>query len=825
MPLQLAHSSPPPSATNMSTPKKTKSSVLPGPTEATNVTSSDSDHFAGHRFTLASVAALHSSSFVSSYSNSERQAAARVLLRHDSHLDGTHYHTRTPAGLHPSYIAFNEALTSPDKRMITHEEFVEATLQDIFDAVCVQDHLDRGISLLIRCPGSHATSTLSAEHIAVDLYVTPRELHEVRERIAGDVSVLVQAFSAAVLRAFKLLIAVHPAAQVNPTGPHVLPAPLVPSGSCIQCSACPSKAFGHDFETHAATKSKNSSSAHQQSTVVQHTIVLALGASTVPVGSPKARQHRYANLFSVPKNINDSTTTSDGPKQRTSGFTYPDLPRRFPSDGSPIISIGPHTDAMLDRFKMGDEVILKLRELMSTVRSSHWEAVLRSQKWEFTFEQAANLAKALNADLQLQKLDVNPKTILASNHKSVRRVQHELYMGQSLLRYKRSKSNPWNTFCWKKNQSVDKENGLSGKALLPELINEHRMEYHALSNDEKDSLLKEYEEHRATKTNGVRISMKSKINDITQTIKAIENELNSLKCRTGAETILYTMRGSTDLPLGGITFATEGVDDFMASVMNIDNQEFVTKMEGFALRGAAKNHQQRCSDLRGKIRHLINHKLFEGWPDGIPFDNLSNVASGITALEDLKERWKSGETAWRQLDEKEFQELDQERNGQLGSGEVVEHRCRPRSDKGKKWCCALSPVENATSRPRKKAYTSPATVESEGEMDGTPVSSPTNTTLDTEPRNDAPVLPAGQPELGGTSFDGSGSVSFQPSALTGANGSFDLFYPFTQTSADGLYLPSSSGNTGFVDSQLPDFNYEQAIMSLNQLLGGPALTP
>jgi biotin-(acetyl-CoA carboxylase) ligase len=61
--------------------------------------------------------------------------------------------------------------------------------------------------------------------------------------------------------------------------------------------------------------------------------------------------------------------------------------------------------------------------------------------------------------------------------------------------------------------------------LLSELINEHRVEYHALSNDEKDSILKEYEEHKATKTNGVRISTKSKVNDVTQTLKVIENEV------------------------------------------------------------------------------------------------------------------------------------------------------------------------------------------------------------------------------------------------------------------------------------------------------------
>jgi hypothetical protein len=194
---------------------------------------------------------------------------------------------------------------------------------------------------------------------------------------------------------------------VNPTGSQVLPAPLVPTGSRIQCSARPPKGFAHDFKTHSTTKLKNSSGSHQQSSAVQHAVALASGVSTVPDGSPKVRKRRYADLFSLPKNLQD--TTCNGPIERSSGFTYPDLPRKHAFDGSPIISIGPHTDAVLDRFKMSDEVILKLRALTSTVRSSHWEAVLRSKEWAFTFEQAANLVKALNADLQLQKLDANPK--------------------------------------------------------------------------------------------------------------------------------------------------------------------------------------------------------------------------------------------------------------------------------------------------------------------------------------------------------------------------------------------------------------------------------
>ncbi|KAG1731983.1 uncharacterized protein EDB91DRAFT_1251921 [Suillus paluster] len=162
----------------MSTPKHLKQ---PLPRQAGD---KESSHMASlenlcpkPRFTLPSVAALHSDAFALGFSNAERQAAARALLRHNSHQDGSHYHTKT-AGW----------------RMITHEEFVEAALEDVFDALCMQDCLDGGISLLIRCPGSQARDSLTPEQIAVDVYVTPRELHEYPEQIGGDVSLFVQGF-------------------------------------------------------------------------------------------------------------------------------------------------------------------------------------------------------------------------------------------------------------------------------------------------------------------------------------------------------------------------------------------------------------------------------------------------------------------------------------------------------------------------------------------------------------------------------------------------------------------------------------------------------
>ncbi|KAG1722923.1 uncharacterized protein EDB91DRAFT_1037364, partial [Suillus paluster] len=140
-------------------------------------------------FSIHNIGALYCSGFAEGFSNSERQAAARALLRHDAHLDGTHYQTRRPNGLHPSYVVFNSFVKTKE-RSISCDEFVEASLQDLFDSITIQDRLDGSISLLLRCPGFKAETALSPEDITVDLYVTPREARESSERIGGDIAVL-----------------------------------------------------------------------------------------------------------------------------------------------------------------------------------------------------------------------------------------------------------------------------------------------------------------------------------------------------------------------------------------------------------------------------------------------------------------------------------------------------------------------------------------------------------------------------------------------------------------------------------------------------------
>ncbi|KAG2136554.1 uncharacterized protein EDB93DRAFT_1253850 [Suillus bovinus] len=243
------------------------------------------------------------------------------------------------------------------------------------------------------------------------------------------------------------------------------------------------------------------------------------------------------------------------------------------------------------------------------------------------------------------ELDETMKTIASSHHKSFCR----------------------NVFCWKKRHE-DKENGATGKAVLQDLIrDENRDEYCNLTDDEKAQLLQEYREHKETKTTSIRISTKSKVNNVTQTLKAVENELKNLRMRTGAESILYTTHGSTDLPLHGITFATEGVHEFMGSVMNIDDQDLVSKMEGFAVQGMK---EAITHDLKAWMhwahywQNIVQHYLvvIEGWPENIPFVNLSTVSSALPDLEMLLDKWETREIHWKHLDEDEYKKLHQERH-------------------------------------------------------------------------------------------------------------------------------------------------------------------
>jgi hypothetical protein len=65
---------------------------------------------------------------------------------------------------------------------------------------------------------------------------------------------------------------------------------------------------------------------------------------------------------------------------------------------------------------------------------------------------------------------------------------------------------------------------LSGKVVLQGLVSSQE-EYNLLSKQEWKELVCEFEEYKATQTKALCVSTKSRINDATHTLAAIENEV------------------------------------------------------------------------------------------------------------------------------------------------------------------------------------------------------------------------------------------------------------------------------------------------------------
>ncbi|KAI6032449.1 hypothetical protein EDC04DRAFT_2605189 [Pisolithus marmoratus] len=544
-------------------------------------------------FTVAAITSLYSSPFAEGFNIGQHQAAIQALLRYGAHEDGMHHHTKSPDGLHPA-----------DNKVICRTDLVETSLGNVFDVITLQDHLDGGLSILVRCPGSD--STISAEKLTVNVYVTPCEVLGY-EHVCGDSAMLVQAFC----QEFAI--------------PH------------LQCFTEWCK-----IESIRAPKP-------------------CVGAEPIILSRPNHLPASHS-VLSIKKAQSSSTPITSLHQHSTHHCHPADAFLHLATTASlePILLVTPPEQLAL----------------VGTVHSSHWEVVLRAMPWNLTYEQASNLSRALLADIKgtpefhimmpkahphikvilsanacmalklsqhdkverfkkdlddaWQLLDKVMKTLASKHHKSVWHIQNDLHLGHMKFCSRHSKISAWNTFCWKKRhmRNQSNENVAGSKSTLLDLVWENHMEYHELSAEDKNYLVEEFSEFRELKAIRVHITTKSRVNDITQMLKAVENE---------------------------------GIVDFMGSVMGIDTQDLVSKLEGFAVQG-----------------------IKDGWLETVPSANLSSASSSLLQLEGLLQKWEMGTTYWKVLSDDELEQLQQSRNEQLESGEIEEHSHCTCSDKGKK---------------------------------------------------------------------------------------------------------------------------------------------
>jgi hypothetical protein len=71
---------------------------------------------------------------------------------------------------------------------------------------------------------------------------------------------------------------------------------------------------------------------------------------------------------------------------------------------------------------------------------------------------------------------------------------------------------------------------LKGRDALEKLVGlDEKEAYKTLNDEEKEELTRQFEEHKATKAMAYRSSAKSRVNDVTHTVKSIEYEVRGLR--------------------------------------------------------------------------------------------------------------------------------------------------------------------------------------------------------------------------------------------------------------------------------------------------------
>ena len=122
--------------------------------------------------------------------------------------------------------------------------------------------------------------------------------------------------------------------------------------------------------------------------------------------------------------------------------------------------------------------------------------------------------------------------------------------------------------------------------------------------------------------------------------------------------------------------------------------------------------------------HVIRHYnvIIEGWPDIVPFKNLSDMTLSLHVLEDLLQHWHEGKTYWREISRDELEILEEQRAEDVETGKLELPPPRKRrsdfgSTRSKKR--DTNSIEGHQARRPSKKYKSAHTVDSD-DNDHTP---------------------------------------------------------------------------------------------------------
>ncbi|TRM55112.1 hypothetical protein BD626DRAFT_420507 [Schizophyllum amplum] len=163
---------------------------------------------------------------------------------------------------------------------------------------------------------------------------------------------------------------------------------------------------------------------------------------------------------------------------------------------------------------------------------------------------------------------------------------HELLWQNGLHLVSRRETNSFNAYNGLKSLEL-REEGRTMNAIDMATDNALKSEYNSLSNEQRATLVAEWDKHKSIRVHNARVSGMSRKQDFHQTTRTITTLLEGLEDRVGVEAMVVIVRNNSNYYAQPFTFWTNPeLEKYMAIASpKWDTARVVTKMEAFAIAG------------------------------------------------------------------------------------------------------------------------------------------------------------------------------------------------------------------------------------------------
>ncbi|RDX42145.1 hypothetical protein OH76DRAFT_1488927 [Lentinus brumalis] len=248
-----------------------------------------------------------------------------------------------------------------------------------------------------------------------------------------------------------------------------------------------------------------------------------------------------------------------------------------------------------------------------------------------------------------------------------------------------------------------------------ELGQENIEDYYNLTDEQKNELVKEFEEEKKSQTHGLRLGARARTKDVSVTCKKIEDLFTGIQGRAGVEGFYMIVRSNGDYSFKPrFWFTSESLDEYLrGAVRRFEPEKIGVLAEAFAISGAnffsyLKNPKEKVSHLKAEIRDMVLEALREitsnprvamsyvhftrnielvyrvtmqGWTAS-RFCNPSDLSNNIEELQKLRDALAGDQCKFVRLTDSQYNAIKQKYEAQAAEGLLPERQ--KRSDAGMK---------------------------------------------------------------------------------------------------------------------------------------------